>query len=103
VQSSAIRRAYGNTILAILHRTGADADGGCGTADIGFASAVVVTGSPRDESVRCADLWPVKLRAVLFTPTRRPIVPWLQLYLTCFQPPSGLASGVCEVDSGAEC
>ena len=28
---------------------------------------VVTTGSPRDESVRCADLWPVRLRAAFYT------------------------------------
>ena len=45
---------------------------------------VVATGSPQDESVRCADLWPVHLGTAL-TPRRRPTGPWLQrprYYLT---------------------
>ena len=41
---------------------------------------VVATGSPQDESVRCADLWPVfrNYRAG----GRRPTGPWLQLLIT---------------------
>ena len=42
-----------------------------------WASPTKRTGSPQDESVRCADLWPVQLEAT-FHKIRRPTGPWLQ-------------------------
>src|SRR5205823_3881393 len=38
---------------------------------------VVATGSPQDESVQCADLWPIP-RRYRFHTRRRPAGPWLQ-------------------------
>jgi len=39
----------------------------------------VATGSPQDESVRCADLWPVCPNIASHT-KKRPAGPWLQRY-----------------------
>jgi hypothetical protein len=49
-----------------------------------FGQAVAVaTGSLQNESVRCADLWPVSEQPQEFVKVGRPAGPWLQLIDDC--------------------